>query len=131
VPAEKLILYYSTHFALVKKWLDGNKGTSRSLVERRFGIQVVGCEVGDIEFSPATEKILEEQKQAKIRDSVLATKLAALKAAIEAGLPPQIATNFVEGTFNPNETQRRIISVEGEAGIGTLAAAIGGSKGGK
>ena len=131
VPAEKLILYYSTHFSLVKKWLEGNKGTSRSLVERRFGIQIVGCEVGDIEFSPATEKILEEQKQARIRDNVLKTKLAALEAAMKAGLPPQLATNLVEATFNPGETNRKIVSVEGEAGIGTLAAAIGGSKGGR
>ncbi|RJQ28924.1 hypothetical protein C4571_02705 [Candidatus Parcubacteria bacterium] len=136
--AKYLIRYYSTHFKLVKEWLKTKKPETKSLVERRFGIEVVGCEIAGIEFTEKTEAIQEERKQAEARKKVLDAKAEAMRGLLGVkkggaipGLTPQMALNLTEATFNPEEVERRVISVEGDAGLGALVSALGDRKGGK
>lgn len=132
VEATDLMEFYKQHRVAVKQNLDTEKGTpTYSAIEERYGIDVVYYALSDIAFSKATQEAFEKERQAKARQEAFKIKLMMAKgAAKDLGAPAQVAFNAADISLDP-DIEKKIISVEGEAGIlGGLLEAFGG-KGGK
>ncbi|MGC9610748.1 MAG: SPFH domain-containing protein [Minisyncoccia bacterium] len=130
IDAKDLVAFYNDHWPLVKKLLDGEiKNSSRSQIEKRYGIDIDLFALSDIAFSEDTQASFEKQKQAEARNLAYDTKLSMAKRAIELGASPQLAFNAADMSIDPKIT-KNVVSIEGDAGVlGALAANLG--KGGK
>lgn len=104
----------------------------RSLIEELYGIDVIGFRLEDVDYTEATKKALEKERQTKAdmkaAEVRMKTKLQMTKDFQGSGLSPQEALNATETTVGDGE--RRIISMEGSDNPLIAAAAIIAAKGG-
>ena len=102
-----------------------------SVIEERFGIEVVVFNLADVDFSQKTKIALEEQKQADFRAVAVRKKIdIAKELQTKLGADAQIALNSADVLMTPGVT-KHIVSVEGDAGIlGGIIGGLTGKKGG-
>lgn len=105
-----------------------------SPIEELYGIDVIGYRLEDVDYSEATKKALEKERQTKAdmkaAEVRMRTKLQMVKdfQGKGVGLSPREALNATETTVGDGE--RRIISIEGRDNSLIAAAAILAAGGG-
>lgn len=116
-PAERL-KHYEEQFASVRDHLRKEHllNDDRSDVEERYGIDIVGFSLADVDFSPETKKSLEKKKQteAELKAQELQFKKKVEMAKTlkeEIGLDPQPAINSAEVTIK--QAEKKVFSIEG------------------
>jgi len=120
IEAEKLIEFYNKHWGRAKKMLDDEKDQPevRAEIEKRYGIDIVTYSLAEVDFTKETQAAQEEKKQADYRFEAGKKVLELVKET--KNTTPQIsdqqALNWADSILNP-ETPRKMISVEGEAGV--------------
>lgn len=127
VKAADLMDFYKQHRVSVKEKLDAEKNVlTNSPIEKRYGIDIVYYALSDIAFSKATQEAFEKERQAKAREEAFKIKLKMAKdTAKDLGAPAQVALNAADISLDPS-IDKKIISVEGEAGIlGGILGALG------
>lgn len=120
IEAEKLIDFYNKHWKKVKGLIDGekNRREERTEIEKRYGIDIEIYSLAQTDFTPETQAAQEEQKQAGYRAEAgrKTLALAILTKRKLRDIADQQALNWADATLNPG-TPRKMISVEGEAGV--------------
>lgn len=133
IDADKLIEFYNDHWKKGKEILDNEKNhlEDHSEIERRYGIDIVTYSLAEVDFTPETQAAQEEKKQADYRADA-GEKVLGLAANTKMALPEisdQQALNWADSILNP-KTPRKMISVEGEAGVmGGLLGLLSKNKG--
>lgn len=123
IDAERLLDFYSTHWVAVKNALKNT--SSASEVEERYGIDIEYYALASIDFSPATMQAFEKQKQADAKAGAFDRKIEMAKKAQALGASAQVALNAADISLDPS-VNKKVVSVEGEAGIlGGILEVIG------
>ncbi|KKU92086.1 MAG: hypothetical protein UY24_C0043G0011 [Parcubacteria group bacterium GW2011_GWA1_48_11b] len=90
---------------------------NRSDIEAGYGIDILKFELEDVDFSPATKKVMESKKQVveklKANQLALDKKMQMIEDFKAKGLDPQAAVNAAELALEESRTTRQIFSVEG------------------
>lgn len=135
VKAEELIDFYNKHWRQIRIFIgrEHHVLSDRSVVERRFGIDVEAFDIGNVDFTPETKKAFEEQKQAEARARAGDARIALanrFRTQLK-GISPKDAADEADLVLDP-EVRKNIISVQGETGIlGGLLGFLGGQQGKK
>lgn len=118
VNANELIKFYDAHWPLVKKLLDRENEftTSRSQIEKRYGIDIDLFALADISFSEETQSSFEKEKQALARKGAFAQKKAMIGEMMALKASFQEAANAADISLDP-KIEKKIVSVEGSVGV--------------
>lgn len=123
IDAEKLLDFYKTHWANVKESLKSS--LTNSEVEERYGIDIEYYALAGIDFSKDTMAAFEKQKQADVKALAFDKKIEMARKAQALGASAQVALNAADISLDPF-VNKKVVSVEGEAGIlGGILEAIG------
>jgi len=118
IDAKDLVRFYNFHWpeiSIIKK-AERETHADHSTVELRYGIDVENFDLGNVEFTPETQKAFEEEQQAEARFKAAAKRLEVVQQFKDIGTSPDVAVDEADLLMDP-KVKKKIISVQGDAGV--------------
>ena len=121
------VQWYVTNFNRLMEILgdEGHRANELSPTERRYGVDILTVSLTTVKFPPEVEDAQQDEKEAKLRARATETYNAVAQKIKKEfpNLTDRERSNIVASILQEGvETQ--VLNVQGDAGFGTLAAAI-------